>query len=190
MINSKLSESKKREIIEKTKELIETKGIEKTSIRDIVKSIGMAQGLFYYYFKSKEEVIQTIINEYVVSICTDIAINIKKIVNDFSTWDEKLEKISELIINIYINNKSQYEIFDKNENGQLYQSILYIVIDKMALQIEDAIQIAIKNKYIDIKYPQETAYMIIYGILNLIYYKNVEDEKVITQLIKQTLNVC
>lgn len=189
MQSLKLNESKKREIIEITKKLIEQKGIENTSIRDIVKNVGMAQGLFYYYFKSKEEVIQTIIDEYVSTICSDILKDIDEITSNFETWHEQLDNIAKSVIKIYLNNKSNMEKFVKGKNDKLYQRVLYIVIDKMAAQIEMALEIATKNDYIDIKYPKETAYMIIYGILNLIYFKGVEDEEVITSLIKQALNV-
>lgn len=189
MLNSKLGENKKKEIIESTKRLIEEKGIENTSIRDIVKSIGIAQGLFYYYFRSKDEVIQTIIDEYVADICSEILKNVEKITKDFDNWYEQLENISKAIILVYKNNKANMEKFVKDKNAELYQRVLYIVIDKMALQIEKALEIAITNNYIDIKYPKETAYMIIYGILNLIYYKGVEDDEIITSLIRQTLNI-
>jgi len=58
---SKSPEERKGEIISAAIRLFNENGVENTNISDIVKSIGAAQGTFYYYFKSKEDVIDTII---------------------------------------------------------------------------------------------------------------------------------
>ncbi|MHC1758467.1 MAG: TetR/AcrR family transcriptional regulator [Negativicutes bacterium] len=50
------------EILDATEELFYARGYHETAISDIVKSIGVAQGTFYYYFKSKEEILEALIN--------------------------------------------------------------------------------------------------------------------------------
>ena len=60
MDSKKIPTKKKPEIVEISKNLIDEKGVNNVSIRDIVKNVGMAQGLFYYYFKSKEEILEII----------------------------------------------------------------------------------------------------------------------------------
>lgn len=54
---SKPPEQRKEEIILAARELFREKGYEQTTVRDIVQKLGVAQGLFYYYFKNKEEVL-------------------------------------------------------------------------------------------------------------------------------------
>ncbi|MBW7456703.1 TetR/AcrR family transcriptional regulator [Paenibacillus sepulcri] len=49
-------QERRNEILDAAMELFQTKGYEHTSVSDIVKKIGVAQGTFYYYFKSKEEI--------------------------------------------------------------------------------------------------------------------------------------
>jgi AcrR family transcriptional regulator len=58
-LNSK-QEEKYRRIIEASIEIIATKGLDKTSISDIVKRAGIAQGTFYLYFSSKNALIPAI----------------------------------------------------------------------------------------------------------------------------------
>ncbi|HOI39756.1 MAG TPA: TetR/AcrR family transcriptional regulator [Methanobacterium sp.] len=41
------------------------KGYENTMVRDIVKKAGVAQGTFYYYFKSKEDILDEITDKYI-----------------------------------------------------------------------------------------------------------------------------
>ena len=50
------------EILDAAEELFYARGYHETAISDIVKSIGVAQGTFYYYFKSKDEILEALIN--------------------------------------------------------------------------------------------------------------------------------
>ena len=61
---SKEPEARKQEILETAMKLFAEKGYEKTSISDIAKEIGVAQGLCYRYFPSKDILFQTAVNEY------------------------------------------------------------------------------------------------------------------------------
>ena len=77
MDSKKIPTKKKQEIVEISKNLINEKGVNNVSIRDIVKSVGMAQGLFYYYFKSKEEIlnkVQEIVSEQLDVDAADIVL--------------------------------------------------------------------------------------------------------------------
>lgn len=62
-------DQRKQEIIDKSRILFYRKGYIKTSVADIVKEVAVAKGTFYYYFKSKEDVLDAIINQQIDSIC-------------------------------------------------------------------------------------------------------------------------
>lgn len=53
---SKAPEERKKELIEIATKLFELKGYEKVSVRDILAKVNGAPGMFYYYFKSKEDI--------------------------------------------------------------------------------------------------------------------------------------
>ena len=61
---SKEPEVRKQEILETAMKLFSEKGFEKTSISDIAKEIGVAQGLCYRYFPSKDILFQSALEEY------------------------------------------------------------------------------------------------------------------------------
>lgn len=61
-------QDRKIEILNAALELFLRKGFEETSVHDIVNKIGVAQGTFYYYFKSKEDVVDAIIEVYIKEI--------------------------------------------------------------------------------------------------------------------------
>jgi AcrR family transcriptional regulator len=60
------------EIIGVAEELFNARGYQETQISDIVKAIGVAQGTFYYYFKSKEEVVEAIVRRKVDRILGEV----------------------------------------------------------------------------------------------------------------------
>lgn len=57
---TKASEERRQEIIETAKKLFRDRGYNNTPVEAIIKEMGVAKGTFYYYFKSKEEVLEAI----------------------------------------------------------------------------------------------------------------------------------
>lgn len=66
---SKEPEERKQEILETAIKLFSVNGFEKTSISDIAKEIGIAQGLCYRYFPSKDVLFQSGFRR-LLSVCT------------------------------------------------------------------------------------------------------------------------
>ena len=64
----KSPEVRRDELIEAAESLFLTQGYEQTSVRDIVARAGVAKGLFYYYFDSKEAVLDAIAARYVAAL--------------------------------------------------------------------------------------------------------------------------
>jgi len=60
------------EILDAADHLFFTKGYQVTTISDIAKKIGVAQGMLYYYFKSKEEVLETLLNRHASSLISEV----------------------------------------------------------------------------------------------------------------------
>ena len=61
-------EVRRNEIIDVASELFNKKGYEQTAISDIVKKANVAQGTFYYYFESKDDVLNAIIERWITEI--------------------------------------------------------------------------------------------------------------------------
>jgi AcrR family transcriptional regulator len=55
-------EVRRQELLDAAEKLFGTKGYAKTAVSDIVKEVGVSQGTFYYYFKSKDEVADAVID--------------------------------------------------------------------------------------------------------------------------------
>jgi len=84
------------EIIDAAEMLFNTHGYQETQVSDIVKAVGVAQGTFYYYFKSKEEVVEAIVRRTmdrilaaIVDVCAETDIDAP----------QKMSKVVQITIN-------------------------------------------------------------------------------------------
>jgi TetR/AcrR family transcriptional regulator, cholesterol catabolism regulator len=84
----------KDKITEHSIRLFEKKGFKETSIQDIVDSIGVTKGTFYYYFSSKEELLMDINLGYINYLLEKQ----KEILADNRSCKEKLFEIVYLLI--------------------------------------------------------------------------------------------
>jgi len=69
---TKVPEERKQELIDTAERLFLEKGYEQTTVADIVREIEVAQGTFYYYFSSKEEILEAIIEEDITALEDDV----------------------------------------------------------------------------------------------------------------------
>ena len=59
---SKSHDERKRELIDTAESLFYGIGYEQTSVNAIIEKVGVSKGTFYYYFKSKEELLDTLVD--------------------------------------------------------------------------------------------------------------------------------
>lgn len=98
-----LNQGKRSEIISAAIGLISENGFEKTSVSQIVQKAGVAQGTFYLYFKSKNELVPAIAQLVVDSLMGKI--------NDFP--EESFDTLRSLIDNL---TEATYTVTGKNRD--------------------------------------------------------------------------
>jgi len=91
---------RRNEIIDAAEKLFYSVGYDETSVSDIVKSIGVAQGTFYNYFTSKDAVLEALVQRHV----SKIYIKLEGIEKSEMTAVQKFEKMF-------------YTIFENLRNG-------------------------------------------------------------------------
>lgn len=92
---TKMRDERKQEIIDTAKRLFFEHGVEHTTISMLVEEMGVAHGLFYYYFKSKDEVIKSVLEDISGELKKELVDNIKDSDKDF------IEKLRFLIKRLY-----------------------------------------------------------------------------------------
>ncbi len=92
--NSKRPEVRKQELIEIASRLFAEKGYEAVAVRDILEEVNGAPGMFYYYFKSKQDIYIAAMEQY---ISERLERKCKIIEDDTVSFDEKLPVFRSMI---------------------------------------------------------------------------------------------
>jgi AcrR family transcriptional regulator len=129
----------KEKITEQSIRLFEKKGFSETSIQDIVDSLGVTKGTFYYYFSSKEELLMDIHLGYI----DDLLAQQERIFKDQSqTCKEKLFEIVFILFSDIKYSGSAAKIFFrelKNLNTE-HSTLIHFKRDQFRLNIEELIR--------------------------------------------------
>lgn len=152
---------RKNEILDVAQELFFTKGYKQTSIESIIKKIGVAKGTIYYYFKSKEDLMDKLVKR----MTNQILIEVKKITERtdldaltklnrayITTRNVKLENIE--LIKLYL------KVLYKDENIILRHKIYMSNVDLLVPEFAKIIQQGVEEKVFNTPFSRKAARLI------------------------------
>ncbi len=150
---SKEPEERRNEILDTAEMLFFTKGYTRTTVNDVLQAIGIAKGTFYYYFKSKEEVMDAVVMRFIdagVVAAKRIYSNPKLSVH---------EKLLQIIMaqKPDTDKKGQMiEQFHQPDNAQIHQKSMAETILQLTPVLTEVIEQGIEEKLFHTPYPKET----------------------------------
>ena len=149
---------RKNELLNTAQELFFTQGYEQTTIEAIIQKVEVSKGTFYYYFKSKEDLLDKLVKR----MTSKIKAKIEKIVEKKNLDAiSKLEKAYSIAGNIKLENihliKLMLKILYEKDNlilrYKVYKSNIELIVPEFAKIIEQGI----KEKSFNTPYPYEAA---------------------------------
>lgn len=153
----KEAEERRNEILDVAQRLFTAKGFDNTSTNDILNEIGIARGTLYYHFKSKEEILDAMIDrttKQLVDKAKDIVYQ-----KDVPVF----ERFTSMILTLNISNSSfGNEILrqvHKPQNALMHQKIEARLLAEVTPLITVLIVDGIKQSICSTDYPQEVAEM-------------------------------
>ena len=151
---TKNPEERRIELINIAEQLFIKKGYENTAVSDIVKRAKVAQGTFYYYFKTKEEVLDSIIDRYIKTTVEGY----EKIANEKGpNAVEKILNILQFSSSFRKDRTSLMQYLHEDKNAHLHLKFERKMPVKTAKPLSKIISQGVEEKYFDTKYPQEAA---------------------------------
>lgn len=153
-------DERRREILEKSSILFATKGYEKTTITNILKEVNIAKGTFYYYFKSKEDVLDALVDQMIdsiVEVAQEVAnskeLSIKEklfhIIFGIKEYEQENDKTK-------MKEKQMKESLHRVENAKLHIKSITGSIMKLTPVITQVIEEGIEEGIFSTDYPKET----------------------------------
>lgn len=149
---SKEHNERKNEILDVAGRLFATKGYGKCTINDILDAVGIAKGTFYHYFKSKEEVLDAIIEK-----VTDIVVARAKAVEA----DQELSPVMKLLnttLSMKVENEIDRDLMEelhRPENALMHQKSLNIMVTKVTPILSHIVEEGIKQGIFKCDYPSQ-----------------------------------
>lgn len=176
---------KKNAILDSAFSLFTSKGIQKTSISDIVEKSGVAKGTFYLYFKDKYDLRNRLISHKASQLFHNA---------DQALMEENIENITERIIfladhiiNQLCENKSLLSFISKNLSWGIFKSALITPGDDRDINFYDIYQRLIYNADCQFKDPEIMVFMLIELISSTCYSSILHDEPVAIDKLKPYL---
>lgn len=128
MKTSKEYNEKRNEILNVAERLFSTKGYSKCTVNNIINDVGIAKGTFYYYFNSKEEVLDGIIEK----VTEIIVARAEEAI--FNPEHSPVEKLLNIILSMRVSEEIDDDLMEelhKPENALMHQKSLSLMVTKI-----------------------------------------------------------
>ena len=144
---------KKQLIMEKSLELFAENGFEATSVQQITEQCGISKGAFYLYFKSKDELIYSLIDHFMTGIITDL----EQSVSETQSCDELLYNFLYISLGEFQQQSNfakffmteqvlsyNKDLFERMQNYMaMFNRIIYSIVERQFAQTK-------KDMYLDV----------------------------------------
>lgn len=148
---------RKNEILDAAEGLFTLKGYDNTSTGDILKKTGIARGTLYYHFKSKEDILDALINRIVDGQVAEIRLAVSK-------QDSAKEQISSFIQAMRMDSPIAVEIVNeahKPQNALMHQKMQRRLLDSIIPLATEMFKNGTLRGIYSTKHPEEAAEMLI-----------------------------
>ena len=168
---TKEPEVRKQEILDTALKLFGENGYEKTSIADIAKAIGVAQGLCYRYFPSKEALFDRAIDQYADVLVAPFACFVKDEQRSLRQMIEDMPSTMEERDTKY------YRVFHGVENKKFHDQLSLKVCEKLVPLAEKLLHHARQKGEISFDDLQAAAMFCVYGQLGILQAEDLTQEE-------------
>jgi len=152
-------EVRQKELIAAAEELFREKGCEETSVSDIVRKVGVAQGTFYYYFESKDDILDAVLDHYlqdhmvpaVQGILADTTLNPR----------QKLQRVIDRALRFQTDEQKIIEFLHADHNRVSHQKYMVKVRDTFVPLLTCVLEQGTAEGLLNVPYPRETVELLL-----------------------------
>lgn len=146
---------RKKEIVDTAERLFSKRGYEETSVEEIIKKIGIAKGTFYYYFKSKEDLLDALMDKVVseVDSRTDMVMEKKGL-----SAVERMGSLFLVINRIGVGRDRLFEFIHEDRNAHIHMKIEKRVYPILTPKLTRIIEQGVDEGVFDTDYPEIAAF--------------------------------
>lgn len=157
---------RKQELLDAALELFLDKGYDKTSVKDIVTKVGVTQGLLYYYFPSKEDIIKELAVYYQEKF---VGYLYESGFHESPDAYEGIILLFQAAIRYFHEHTYLAERMHMAGNENLHDRLTYHFVGGIAELIVGVIKQGIADGDFDCPYPEQTAPALTFGVLSTVH---------------------
>lgn len=161
-IVSKIKEKKQKkenQLLDSAYKLFTEKGINNTSIQDIVTDAGVAKGTFYLYFNDKYDLQKKLIIKKSRELFTEAVEKLDK--NSISHFDDQIIFIINYVIDVLKDNTTLLNFISKDLSLGIYAEGVTTIFENEKIGVQDLFMKGVKEHNIKLKNKEVTLFMII-----------------------------
>jgi len=167
---TKVPEERKQELIETAERLFLVKGYEQTTVADIVREIEVAQGTFYYYFSSKEEILEAIIERDITALEEDV----RQIMSREDTNSAiKLNAVVNSIIGISTSRREIMDYLHEESNAVMHEKMERHTIERLVPLMARVVAEGTHDGIFDVQYPTESVEFLLASLVYFFHHPEV-----------------
>ncbi|GMX63519.1 TetR/AcrR family transcriptional regulator [Paenibacillus elgii] len=152
--------TRRQEILTVAGELFRHHGYAGTTVEAIIQKAGVAKGTFYYYFKSKEQILDALVHELVDRLCETY----QQIADDSAMGVmDKLRHMLRGQHQLAVNESKLMEGLHQPENRELHERINVEIIVKISPVLAQVIEQGKQESLFDVEHPLETVQFLLAG---------------------------
>jgi AcrR family transcriptional regulator len=151
-------EERRQEIIDTSEVLFERRGYENTTIDDIAQEMHVAKGLLYYYFESKEAILDVAIERFVEAA--------QERLHDIADAEghnavEKMSHVSQYLVSLWKKRRGLADYLHEERNEYMHCKLAKRIVEKISGPIAQIIRQGVAEGVFTAKYPDEAAVVLV-----------------------------
>lgn len=175
----KEASERRNEILDVAQELFAAKGYDATSTGDILDKIGIARGTLYYHFKSKEDILDAMIERINKELIAKASIEAGK--KDIPVVDRIVDTIKCLKLQTEAGSEVLEQVH-KPQNALMHQKMQQNLLDCVVPVISNLIKEGITQGVFDTRFPDEaTEMLMLYSMIAFDDLTEQSSEKLMTR---------
>ena len=154
----KEAEERREEILDAAEKLFAAKGFDNTSTGDILDAVGIARGTLYYHFKSKEDILDGVIQRITDKLMRDAGEIVRK--KELPV----LERLTKAILSLNVESKLGHEIMEqvhRPQNALMHQKMQTTLLAGINPILTELVVEGIRQGICHTRYPESVVEMTI-----------------------------
>lgn len=154
----KSAPERRNEILDIASELFVQKGFEGTSTNDILEKVGIARGTLYYHFKSKEEILDAIVER----VNQQVVERLEEIVGkkEMPIMERLVLAVRALRVDTELGEELMEQVH-KPQNALMHQKMQEVLLKQITPLFQELIEEGIQQGLVETYFPKETLEMIL-----------------------------